>query len=134
MIPSINNVLTADIEVKSENTKSYKMNIIPKRVIGTVDGIEAVRQAIYKVLNTERFGYIIYSWNYGIELVDLYGKDDAYVIPELERRIKDALSTDDRIIGCDDFEFAISDKHTIAVTFTAKTIYGDLSIEKEVNY
>ena len=134
MIPSINNVLTADMTVAQENTKSYKLNIASNRIIGTVDGIEAVKQSIYKILNTERYQYIIYSWNYGIELIDRYGKDDAFVIPELERRIKDALSTDDRIVECDEFSFVISDKHSIGITFTARTIYGNLEIEKEVSY
>ena len=54
-----------------------------KRIQGTVDDLDAVIQTIYKILNTERYEYEIYSWDFGIELVDLYGKDITYVVPEL---------------------------------------------------
>lgn len=33
-----------------------------------------MKQAIYKILQTERFEYLIYSWNYGIELNAVVGK------------------------------------------------------------
>ena len=92
-----------------------------------------MKQAIYKILNTERYDYIIYSWNYGIQLSDLYGEPVTYVCPELERRIIDALSVDDRILSCEGFDFDVSQKDIVVVTFKANTIYGDIDVEKVVN-
>ena len=42
-------------------------------------------KVVFNILNTERYQYIIYSWNYGIELIDLYGQPVSYVIPELKK-------------------------------------------------
>lgn len=133
MIPSVNDILTEDLEVETLPSKNYMMHIERNRISGYCDKAEAVKQAIYKILNTERYDYIIYSWNYGIELVDLYGEPVTYVCPELERRIIDALMVDDRINSCENFEFDISQKGVVIVTFKANTIYGDIDIEKVVN-
>jgi len=133
MIPSVNDILTEDLEVETLPSKNYMMHIERNRISGYCDKAEAVKQAIYKILNTERYDYIIYSWNYGIELVDLYGEPVTYVCPELERRIIDALMVDDRINSCENFEFDISQKGVVVVTFKANTIYGDIDIEKVVN-
>lgn len=103
-----------------------------KRIIGKCGGLEAVRQAIYKILNTERYAYEIYSWQYGVELSDLIGQSADYAIPEIERRVGEALMMDDRIAGVDSFEFERSAKNSILATFTVHTIYGDLSEEATV--
>ena len=82
------------------------MNINDEIIKGKTDYIEAVKQAVYKALNTERYDYPIYSWNYGVELKDLFGMSRDYAISELPRRITEALITDDRIISVDDFQFS----------------------------
>lgn len=133
MIPSVNGILTSDLEVETLPSKNYMMHIERNFISGTCDKREAVKQAIYKILNTERYEYIIYSWNYGIQLYDLYGEPVTYVCPELERRIIDALLTDDRINSCENFEFDTSQKGVIVVTFKANTIYGDIEVERVVN-
>lgn len=133
MIPSVNGILTSDLEVETLPSKNYMMHIERNFISGTCDKREAVKQAIYKILNTERYEYIIYSWNYGIQLYDLYGEPVTYVCPELERRIIDALLTDDRINSCENFEFDTSQKGVIVVTFKANTIYGDMEVERVVN-
>lgn len=55
-------------------TKTYKVDFDTGRVAGYVDETEAMKQAIFKILSTERFLYLIYSWNYGIELNAVVGK------------------------------------------------------------
>ena len=133
MIPSTNKILTTDLNVVIQPSKQHRMDIKRNRITGTCDHLEAVQQAIYKILNTERYSYIIYSWDYGIELIDLYGKEPLYICPELERRIKDALLQDDRITEVDSFEFNTATKGVVAVTFTVHTIFGDLDEEMAVN-
>ncbi len=118
-------------EVKSKN---YKMVLKDEVVRGYVDGCEAMKQVVYKILSTERYDYIIYSWNYGVELKDLFGKPVDYVCPEIERRVKEALLQDSRIKSVYNFKFDKSRKGVVAVDFTVDTIYGDVNITKEVVY
>ena len=134
MIPSTNNILSYDLEMETEPSVNYKMNIKQDIINGTVDELEAMKQVIYKILNTQRYQYIIYSWNYGIELMDLFGMPVIYVIPELERRITEALIQDERIESVDDFEFDSSEKRTVKASFTVHTIFGDVQTEKVENY
>ena len=75
----------------------------------------------------------MYSWNYGIELLDLFGEPVTYVCPELERRITEALLVDTRIRSVTDFEHDLSTKGVVHTSFTVHTIYGDVKAEKEVN-
>ena len=134
MIPSTTAFLEQDFEITEQPTHTYKMNLESNLIRGYTDGQEAMKQAIYKILNTERYQYVMYSWNYGIELLDLYGEPVSYVCPELERRITEALTWDDRIQSVDNFEFNISKKGEILVTFTAHTVFGDVFAEKVVNF
>ena len=134
MIPSTNSILSTDLEVEMQPSKNYKMHIGQNVINGICDELEAMKQVIYKILNTERYQYIIYSWNYGVELNDLFGEPVTYVCPELERRIKEALVQDDRIEDVNNFEFNLTEKRTIKVTFTVHTIYGETQAEKVVNF
>ena len=134
MIPSTNDILSTDLEVEMMSSKNYKMNIEKNIINDYCDELESMKQVIYKILNTERYQYIIYSWNYGIELLDLYGEPVDYVCAELERRITEALTQDERIESVDDFEFDVTTKRTVNVLFIVHTIYGSIDIEKAVNY
>lgn len=133
MIPSRNEILTAELEVVTIPSKQHRMNLDKNRILGTCDTLEAIKQSIFKILNTERYAYLIYSWNYGIELMDLYGQSPLYVCPEIERRVKEALFQDDRITDVSDFEFDISKNGVVSVVFTVHTIFGDLNEEMVVN-
>ena len=124
MIPSLNNILTTELTVEEQASKTYKMHIEKEYVGGTCDELEAIKQAVFKVLNTERYLYMMYSWNYGIETTDLIGQRMGYVLPEIQRRITEALSVDDRITAVDSFEFDTSKKHEVVCTFVVHTAYG----------
>ena len=134
MIPSMNSILTTEIQMETQKSENYKMFFSKKFINGHVDELEAMHQVIYKILNTERYQYIIYSWDYGIETLDLFGEPISYVCPETERRIIEALIQDDRIESVDNFEFDYSKKGKLLVTFCVHTIYGDLEEERVVNY
>ena len=97
MIPSTSGFLTADLEVARQPTKTYKMDLEGTTTRGFTDDLEAMKQVVFKILNTERYVYPMYSWNYGIETMDLYGEPVSWVCPELQRRITEALVWDDRI-------------------------------------
>lgn len=127
-----NDGLLNDFEYEKQPDLTYKLNIEAERIGGFVDELEAYKQAIYKILNTERYDYIIYSWNYGIELKDLFGQPIPYVIPELERRITEAVMADDRTESVSNFEFDTPKRGVVHVKFTATSIYGEVEINKMV--
>lgn len=131
MIPSADNFLSDSIEVTREPSLTYKMNIEEETIVGTCDDLEAMKQAIYKIINTERYQYLIYSWNYGVELAELFGEPVSWCIPEIERRIREALLQDDRIESVTDFEFE-TNKRVVHTTFIVHTIFGEIEIEKDV--
>ncbi|MCD8209179.1 MAG: DUF2634 domain-containing protein [Bacteroidales bacterium] len=133
MLPATSGIFETNFEVTTQPSYTYAMNLQLDRVRGYTDGQEAMKQAIYKILNTERYQYEMYSWNYGVEFKDLFGKPVTYVVPELERRITEALTWDDRINSVDDFDFDTSRRGIVAVSFTAHTIFGDVEGETEVD-
>ncbi len=131
MIPKNENDLKNDFKIKEYVSKTYYLDIEKNRIVGKCDDVTALKQAIYMILNTERFEYLIYSWNYGVEFKELIGENETYVIPELERVIKEALLQDDRIIDVNNFEFK-TEKNSVMVTFTVITGLGEFVIDKVV--
>lgn len=129
MIPKIKT--SADITVKELATKTHRMELYEGNyILGFVDSLKAMEQAIYKIIRTERYKYIIYSWNYGIELEDLFGMPVEYCVVELERRILEALLQDNRITAVNGFEFDTeSERGTILIKkFVAETVFGEIQI------
>ncbi|ACZ08307.1 Protein of uncharacterised function (DUF2634) [Sebaldella termitidis] len=132
MVPK-NFVNIPDINIVTIPTKTYKMELEENsdRISGFTDEQEAMKQAIYKIIRTERYKYIIYDWNYGIELEDLFGMPVNYCVPEIERRIREALLQDTRISEVNNFEFDTSKKGVVLVKFTAYTEFGEINIIDE---
>ena len=137
MIPAIDEEFTEDLEeedIVEENLIDFQMIRTENRLSGYVKEIEAVKQWIYKVLNTERYEYPIYSWDYGVEFSDLVGMPVSYVCPEIKRRIIDALTPDERITDVYDFHFDTAERGIVKVMFSVSTIYGKTEEETEVSY
>jgi hypothetical protein len=130
LVTTINNKYSATIK---NNVLEISSNVIDKThlISNYVDGLDAVKQAVYLILSSERYKHIIYSWDYGVELLDLIGKPMPYVLSELPRRIKEALTQDDRITDVIDFEFKPKGNQLHA-TFTVVSNVGDISTELEV--
>lgn len=133
MIPKTDNILLSDItNVKEQTSKTYYFNTEKNIICGYCDSIEAMKQSIYCILNTERFEHIIYSWNYGIETKHLIGENITFVIPELERSIKEALLQDARIFEVNNFQFEVN-KNQVIARFTVLTNAGKIDIERLVS-
>ena len=98
-----------EIEEEVEKpTKTYCLDLDNGRIIGNIDGIEAVKQAVRKAIITSRYKNLIYDSDYGSEVKDMVY--DAESTPELietalPELIKDALSLDTRILDVSDFKF-----------------------------
>ena len=140
MIPNID-ILTSPIESKEYPNRTYKAvfsnvnfnknDVYKNRINGYTDDLDALKQTIYLILNTERYKFPIYSWDYGVELYNLFGKPMPYVKAELPERIKEALTMDERISDVIDFEFKKNGKK-LGVSFTVVTTAGNISSELEV--
>lgn len=119
-----------NISENEEVSKTYK--VMDNRIQGFTDELQALKQAIYKELNTERYEYPIYSFSYGIELESLIGKDVTYVKIELKRRIQECLLKDSRVESVDNFQFDVKGDEMLC-TFDVTSIYGEITITREVS-
>jgi len=131
MLPETGDILNQDFEVFKQPSKTFKLDSLNHRITGSVDGLQSVRQAVNCALNTERFDWLIYSWNYGVELNDLFGRQIGLVKSKLKKRIKEALMQDDRIQSVDAFSFDVSGRK-LHVKFTVHSTEGDIQADKEV--
>lgn len=129
MIPVI--AVNLDFDYENLPTKTFKIDLKNKIINDFCDEQEAMKQVIYLILHTERFQHIIYSWDYGIELLDLYGREPEYVASEIKRRITEALTQDERITVVDNFEFEVTGSK-MSVTFVVSTIFGEVESEMVV--
>lgn len=114
-----------------QTSRTYRLDLRQKRVIGMVDGQAAIEQAVYKILQTDRFDHLIYSADYGVEYGGLAGANQAFLQSELRRRIREALLQDDRIIAVEEMRFSFQPGSAL-VEFIVESNYGDIQIKKEV--
>ena len=96
-----------------------------------VTGQEALKVWIYKALKTERFSYLAYSWQYGIELYPFVGKvmsvQERY--SELKRVITECLMVNPYILSVDSIEFSPENKGNVVNTdIVLSTVYGEVRI------
>lgn len=136
MIPVTDEYFSAisdEFEYIRQPSYTYELDIASGRILSSyIDGIDAVRQACYVILETERFANIIYSDYYGAELHSLFGVPETIVNTELERRVREALMRDDRVL--DVYNFTITrERDTRHLTCDVDSIYGDFSVGIEVN-
>lgn len=75
MIPTTP-VLETELTETEVPSRTYKLHAEINRISGWTDEQEAVAQAIYLILNIERYQYLIYSWNYG-GVAGAFGKTNA---------------------------------------------------------
>lgn len=126
MLPQNNNLLNSGIDIQKYASKTYSIDFKNDVMRGMTDGINALKQAIFLILSIERYDYIIYSWNYGFERKDLFGKPTTYACAVLPSRIKQALMQDDRIQKVYDF-VTKAEGNTVQVEFKVESIFGTFS-------
>lgn len=138
MIPTIDKEINELLEDRLElervkPSKTYKMDIERERIRGYCDEIVALKQAIYKELNTEKGEYVIYG-NYGLKKKDLFGKEKRWAYMILTDRIRDALIDDDRINDVHNFLYndEMSKKDNLCLSFTVDSIYGEFEVSEVI--
>lgn len=125
----------ADVQDAQEmSSRTYRLDLDAGRIVGFVDNLEAVQQAIRKAIITPRFKCLIYDKQYGSEIEDAVIAKDAsreYAQSVIEGFVKDALAPDSRILECQDFDISF-DKDQAQIVFTADTIYGEIEVEEVI--
>lgn len=94
-----------------------------------VEGAEAVEVWVYKALKTERYQYLAYSWQYGIEIRQfiglVMGVQERY--SELKRVIIECLMINPYILSVDTVDFDASGEN-VTCSISMTTIYGEVNI------
>ena len=121
-----------DIVIASQPSKTWIIDRDTMQVAYMDDGLEAVRQAVEIALDVERFRWTIYSANFGSELGELVGQDEALITAEIPRLVEGALSQDDRVVQVEDYVFTRTGPDSMHVSFTVRTVYGDLIEEMQI--
>ena len=120
--------LTADYTVISYPTKTYRVNFDLTPGGGMLNGLEAMKQAVFLILSIERYRYEMFSWNYGVELAEKMGQPNTPLLQvQLKKAITEALMQDDRILAVDGFSFARTNKHQLVVSFRVETTQGEVT-------
>lgn len=133
VLPVSNFDIEKGVSFENQPSLSWYINKETGRIEGTVDGLAAVKQAAEIILNVERYRWQIYRHYSGMEWEGLIGQDPGYVGAELQRRLIDALTVDDRITGISNYTYEV-DGHKLRARFAVDTVYGSYETEQEVSF
>lgn len=131
MIPTGGSITTASVEEQQQPSLTWKLDFEKKCITQMIDGLEAVKQAVFVILETQRFEYLIYSFNFGSELQGIIGKSPLFVQSEIRRLIREALLQDDRITDVRDIMIQINGE-SMLVEFTIVSVFGNFTMTREV--
>ncbi len=121
-------------EAEEQPSLTYRLDLDNGRIVGRVDKLEAVNQAIRKAIITPRFKCLIYDNQYGSEIEEAIISKDAtrdYIEAVTEGFVKDALYPDTRILSVYDFRFEFKEDKAY-IFFRADTIFGETEIEEVI--
>ncbi len=126
------NIKTSRVEFASYSSNEWIVDFEsgdsgqPKSVL------DAVAQDIRFALGVERYKWPVMGSNFGVTFDDLIGTDYNYIRSEVVRRIRDALSIDDRILQVDDFQFTPLEDSGILISCVVQTTFGDVSVSTTI--
>lgn len=127
MIPAggqINN----DVWETEQPSTTWRLDLVNSRIAGKIGGLDAIRQAVFKILQTERYKHLIYSSDYGSQMNTVIGQSGWLQESEIRRRIREALTQDDRIRDITDITIQQNGDKAI-VSFTVISSLGTLQEE-----
>lgn len=118
-------------EAPEKPSFTYRLDMENGRIVGKIDGIAAVNQAILKAILTPRFKCLIYDNQYGSEIEEAIITKNAtrnYMETAIEGFIKDALLSDTRILSIYDFKMTWQNDKAF-LFFKADTIFGETELQ-----
>lgn len=141
-------------EAAEPPSRTYRLDLNEGRILGIIDGQEAVRQAIHKAIITPRWKCLIYDNQYGSEIEATVIQSRGRATPEYIKAVvpgfvRDALRPDSRITLVSNFAFAFTPEEkeklfpdifkvlrdagdSVFISFDADTIYGTVRIEEVI--
>lgn len=148
-------LLVTQVEEAAEPpSKTYRLDLEEGRILGMVDGQEAVRQAIHKAIITPRWKCLIYDNQYGSEIeaavIQSQGRANRdYIEAVVPGFVRDALRPDSRVTLVYNFVFAFTPEEkaerfpalydlmgdegdSVFVSFDADTVYGTVQIKEVI--
>ena len=131
VLPTANLDLATGVTFQKQPSLTWFLDQASGRIRGTVDNLEAVRQAVEILLHVERFRWQIYRPYSGVQWEGLVGQSPHYGASELRRRMEEALQMDDRVLGISAFSYTTqADMFTASITVS--TVYGEIQTQTEV--
>ena len=133
-IGAMRDIVAGDLPLFQEYAWDFERDCFLYDVNGRhilLTGNPALEVWIYKALKTERFEYLAYSWQYGIELKPFIGKvmgvQERY--SELQRVITECLMVNPYVRSIDSFSITPENRaELIRVHITLTTVYGEVEI------
>ena len=124
--------LSGGVEYVSQPSRTWFIEQTSGRIVGECDGYEAEIAVKRFCTDVERYRWQIFQPYSGMEWEGLLGQDPGYVAAELQRRLEEALTVDDRVTGVKDFSYTVQGQ-ALTASFTVSTIYGEMQASTEVN-
>lgn len=151
MLPSIADLEFENDELAEEDVptigKSFLFDfkkgdfVLKDGKLVVLEGIEALKMWIIKVIRTEKFRFRIYEntgfeddEQYGVMLEDLIGSnfDREFIEAEIEREVTEALLLHEYIISVDEWQFERNSKK-MTVSFAVTTYDETLNMEVDLD-
>ena len=126
------NIRTGRVEFASYSSNEWIVDFETGDNGQPKSNLDAVAQDIRFALGVERYKWPIMGANFGVSFDDLIGTDYSYIRSEVVRRIRDALSIDDRILQVDDFQFTPLEDSGILISCVVQTAFGDVSVSTTI--
>ena len=121
-----------EVTFRQQPGRTWYIDKTTNRIRGECDDWLAVRQAVEVILNVERFRWQIYRPYSGMQWEGLIGQDPGYVASELQRRITEALTMDDRVRDISNFTYTVTGDQ-LSASLTVNTVFGEYETSVEVN-
>ena len=121
-------------QIIDEVPTEYEIDFETGQLTGRkVKGKEALKVWIWLCLQTQRFKWPIYTWDYGIDIEQYVGQavTEEFVELDLEGEIREALTINPHISDVVDFKASIQGSK-ITVRFTAVTDQGEVEMHENL--
>lgn len=128
MIPT--SYVTETVTEQAKN-KTYRLDRQRGRIWGRCDGLESVRQSVWKILSTPKSGYLIYGNGYGLDREAIAQADPERMETVARQEVERALLADGRITGVEQVSAARSGD-SLHLAVRAHCLYGTVQVTTEV--
>ena len=127
--------VTAIEDEEEITSRTYAIDWDHGRIVGFVDGQEAVKQFIKKALLTPRFKCLIYGSEIRETIVQRTATRE-YIEAEMPFLVRDTLIYDERILDVYNMSFEFKDTYpqqdSAIISFDVDTIYGNMHMKEVI--